>query len=292
MPMGNPSDPNNKTPTGIGSALPLTKDAAEIIRDLALAVVTPQTVSLDQFNDAAPTHHGYRLPNGELKIADVSAYMKSPRFLSGVPSFDDMESFCEYVNDFKIEGTRIFFDKNTSTFTAVFDYQTKDLPKWGRNNATLRLQFSEQWNLWLERNGRYFSQEEFGEFLQENDIDVIDPNSADLLEASMDFAANKSTTFREATRLRDGTVRFEFNEELKPTSAIVLPQTIKLSIPVFYNEQLQPVNLRLRYKIDGQRLKLAYEFIRSKRTIDEAAAVIVNQVSVTTGTTVHLGRRV
>lgn len=259
----------------------------QIIRELAEKTVAVHTVLVA---GARRSLLVYRMPDGEIETLDVEQYQPAPDAIVAAPSFDDAESFSNYVGLFKSEASRLFYDRSGSMFTAILDYHARDVPSWGRHSPTLTLQKSEQWQMWYGRNKQYSSQVSFCRFLEENQVDVINPSGASLLEMCLTFEALKTVSYREATRLKSGTTQFAYNEELK-TGTVEIPDTITIKIPVFHEEAPQEVILRLRFKIEDQRLQLAYEFIRPQRTIEEAAAKICIDIEVATGIPVLLGRR-
>jgi uncharacterized protein YfdQ (DUF2303 family) len=263
---------------------------AEIIRDLTAVAAKVNMESFSTAGGAVIVKNSGGAGTFVHQVLELEKYLAVPLRNREKVEFQDVDSFTSYLNDFKNPGSRIFFDNDTAQFAAIVDYPLPDGPAWGEHVAALNLRHSEEWNLWFGRNSKWYGQIGFGRFIEENLIDVVSPDGAKLLEMVMTFEANKSVSFREANRLKDGTVQFSYVEELK-TGTVEIPDKISIRIPIFYNQEPQLIELRFRYKIEDQKLQLCHEFVRAERIKNDAAARIVADVNSETSLPVYMGKR-
>ena len=56
------------------------------------------------------------------------------------------------------------------------------------------------------------TQVDFARFLEENMPDVVEPDSAELLEVALTFEAKKSVEFSSGVRLANGQIQFQYDE--------------------------------------------------------------------------------
>ncbi len=257
---------------------------AQVVRDLAI-----QTAEIKTLGDP---ESGILVAKVGGVLVDMSQFERRPAPLRNKEKIElqDADSFIAYLETFKRDESRIFFDNDTLAFAGVIDFPAKDSLAWGDHVAMFRPRLSEEWNLWFGRNAQYSAQVPFGRFIEENGIDVLTPDAATLLEMVMTFEATKTISFREASRLKNGQVQLTWVEDTK-TGSIDIPDSITIKIPVFYGQKPREIQLRFRYKIDDQKLALAYEFVRPVRVKNEAAAEIVQMVRAETSLPVHMGKR-
>lgn len=257
---------------------------AEVVRDLAIEAAD---IKVLEDLDA-----GIKIAKLSGHLVDLFQFEHRTEPLSNKEKIElqDADSFVAYLEKFKSADSTVFFDNDTCSFLAVLDFASPGMPSWGDHAATFKPRLSEEWKLWFARNGKFDAQVPFGRFIEENNIDVLTPSAAQLLEMVMTFEATKSISFREASRLKNGQVQLTWVEDIK-TGSIDIPDSITIKIPVFYGQRPREIQLRFRYNINEQKLQLAYEFVRPERVKNEAAAEIVQMVRAETSLPVHMGKR-
>lgn len=267
-------------------------NSAEVVRDLAIAadkpdlIEIPEAPSIRVVKEARPNDGTFAY-----RVLELEKYALSPDRIREKIDFQDATTFVDYVNAFKNASSRIFFDSDAVQFVAVLDYCGSDA-QWGEHIASLKLRNSEEWKLWFGRNGTQYGQREFGRFIEDNQIDIVSPSGTDLFEMVMTFTATKNLQFQEANKLQNGQTELVWKEDVK-TGSTTIPYKMQISIPVFFNEAPDLVDLFLRYSIDdsAKALKLGIEFCRPGRVQSEAARKIVDRVHTETQLPVHFGKR-
>lgn len=245
------------------------------VADLAQASVTkPALIELDGSSKPVLVR---QLTNGNVEFHDLEKFLTAPTAVRCAVKLLNLPSFIAYFNRFKTPGTTVFFNPEDLTFTAVFDYhEDPTTPRWGVHTATYKVEHSNEWDTWWGRHKKEFGQVGFGEFIQENLADVLEPEGAELLEMALNFEATKTSEFRSAQRLSDGTFKFTFNEDIK-TGDVSVPTSIVLRIPVFFGGSTRDITLRFKYRIVDGKLQFRYEFAHPDRIIDEEAKLIVSE---------------
>lgn len=266
---------------------------AEVVRDLAVASMEPSLIEIDN----APNIRVVKTLNAgstKYEVIDFAKHLSQPVRIKEKLDFHDATTFVDYINTFKTKHSRIFFDTDRLSFSALLDYSAPHGdPAWGDHVASLVLRHSEEWKLWFGRNGTYYGQREFGRFIEDNQDQIVTPGGTEVLGLVMAFTATKNIAFQEAHKLQNGQTELMWKEDIK-TGSVTIPYKIAIRIPVFFNEEPEDVELFLRYQIDEQQkaLKLAVEFCRQERLRQEAAQRIVAAVTAQTELPVHFGKRV
>lgn len=197
-------------------------------------------------------------------------------------------SFVDYVNRFKNANTVLFADVRNNAITAIIDYHTESATdqagvqaKLATHRATLKLPHSLEWDTWSGISGQLKSHVEFATFLEENQIDVISPIGADLLELCRDLQVLNNVNF--AGSVRDGdytSVNYAKEADAASKGGVKLPQSIILSIPVYFGETRVPITAFKRQKIDDGKLWLGWKLMRAENVRQDEFHRIVDAISV------------
>ena len=189
----------------------------------------------------------------------------------------DWESFCGYINKFKELGTAIFGVPDTKRFHAVLDYHvsTEDAgvsPDFADHHAHFQMKHSTEWNTWMEKNGKPFTQVEFAEFIEDNYRDIHRPAAAEMMQIARTLKATSEVAFNSKVNLVDGSAQFTYVENIQAQTngELEIPETFEIKIPVFYGEGKQIISARLRYRIQSQKLTFLYKLYRTSEIVEEA----------------------
>lgn len=207
----------------------------------------------------------------------------------------DAASFIRYVNDHKADRSRIYATLEPARFLCVFDdFETSAVEDevrgqadWRQFRAEFTVPASREWLTWTAANRKHMSQLAFAEFLQDQLPDVVEPSGADLLSLSLDFEASQSGQFVSSQRLQDGSHNLVWKAD-NSGGSVKLPEIIKLSFPVFENEQQRELQARLRYRVKDS-LAIWYELIRPHKVLETAFRETMARVADETGLPLLLG---
>ncbi len=203
----------------------------------------------------------------------------------------DTASFIRYVNDQKLEESRIYASLEPASFLAVLDDfgGAVQAPAWRGFRAEFKVPPSREWLLWNKANRQHFSQLAFAEFLQDNLPDVRQPAGAALLEMALNFETAQAGHFVAAQRLQDGSHNLQWRAENNYSGSVKLPEFITLGIPVFENEEPSELQARLRYRLKEGVLSIWFELVRPHKALEAAFRSAWARIAEETGVVVLLG---
>lgn len=238
---------------------------------------------------------GYVLHN----LRDLLPIKPKPQNLKQKVQINDVQSFIAYVNDFKVDDSRLFGQRASTgyggTIQAFLDYHSPRVD--GQNHCehvvTFTPALSEQWKRWSGIHNKAQSQSDLAYFLEENLLDVAEPSGATLKEIAESLEAKKTGDFKQAVRLDNGAVRFMYNETIEARAGqkgdMDIPSKIKLGIPIFENGPLYAVEANFRYRLDGGKLIFIVSLHRAEFIHDDAWKEIGTLIGEQTGKAIFNG---
>ena len=193
------------------------------------------------------------------------------------------EAFVDYIKRFWDVGTLVFADVSKTAFSAIIDYHRgADLPDWCKHRIGYACPHSKEWHIWSERSGKFHNQAQFAEFIEDNLIDIVEPNGAEMLEVAKTLDARSNVRFKSAIRLDNGETQLVYEEVIDGAAGakgqMKIPQTIKLALRVFQGEHPYAVEARFKYRIKEGALTMWYELIRPHRIVEDAFAGILARI--------------
>jgi uncharacterized protein YfdQ (DUF2303 family) len=203
----------------------------------------------------------------------------------GTVKLCDAESFIGYWSQQSGENSRIYGSLEPAQFVAVLnDYDDKQ--NWKDYRALYVLKHSREWLTWLKANKTDFNgNEAFAMWLEDNAVDIIDPDPANMMGIALNMRVSQSQGFAKAVRLQDGNVQFTYSNVVEGSAsnaagAITIPEIFKISIPVFEGLKAPHYVLeaRFRYRLHSGALTIRYELVRPHKVIEEAFADLVYQI--------------
>lgn len=182
------------------------------------------------------------------------------------------ESMIDYVKRFKNATSMLFADINNDTVVSILDYHSESAvddggikPALTTHKATLKLPKSLEWDTWNAASGVLKSHTSFATFLEENAVDIVSPPGADLLELCRDLQVIQNVKFGSTVRMGDVT-ELNYSKEADATSkgTVAVPQSIMLSIPVYFGEAPVSIMAFMRRQIEDGKLKLGIQLSRAE----------------------------
>lgn len=244
---------------------PFTKPSdVSVVADLARAAHEP--TRFDQ------NHAVMLVPDG-YKVHDLRPNLPPAPWVEQVVSFDEADSFVDYVQHFRLPQTMVFFNAASASFRAVIDYHEHANAR-GRcaHVASFKAKFSLEALAWQEHSGKLLEQEEFARFLEKNLVDIVEPAAASMLEVALNLEVKKTATFSNAIRLDNGQRAFRYDETVRGGGTragdLAIPEKFKLNIPIFEGGPAQLVDAHLRYRLTDGELRIGYELALWQRVLD------------------------
>lgn len=232
------------------------------------------------------------VPDG-YKLSILEDKLDAPQRKTGTVVLDDVESFVRYYKAHQSESSTIYGDLNPEPgFVAVFNDHANE-PGWRDFKAEYSCPLSIEWQTWMARNGKQFLQEDFARFIEDNNLDVVEPAAADMLLVSRTLEAKKNVNFASGIRLSNGEQELIYEETIQGTAAkgkLSVPETFVIGIAVFEGGARYKVTARLRYRINGGKLVMWYDILRPHKILEDAAKEVWQTIEKSTETTIYNGR--
>ena len=252
---------------------------AEVIQDMAIRALPPTFVE----QGAAPF---VILPNG-CEVANLEKCLPAPTRKKGTVALFDVDSFISMFNLHRTENSHIYANRNKCSVLAVFDDDGMTGPGWREHKAVYQCPISKEWEAWSSQSGQGQKQEEFAEFLENNLPDIYSeqkgqPSAAQLLEVATSFKINKKVNFASAKRLDNGSVSFEYVEDIQGAAGakgqIKVPEKFWIAIPIFESGAVYQIECRFKYRLKEGQLFMWYDLYRAEKVRDLAFADVLQKV--------------
>lgn len=268
---------------------------AEIVRASALPIFKQ------------PADHGTSAPllvdPRSCEVVSLEKYLPAPVRKRATVMVRDHDSFIAYVELHREAGTALFgnLDTHGANFTAVIDYHRSNggdlkagAPAWGEHRCILNLEHTPEWNAWKAADGKGMSQTEFALFLEDNRLDIVDPEAGQLIDIAKSLEATTGSKFLSAVRLENGDRKFTYESQTTARAGergdITIPEKIKLKLPVFVNGPAFPMEAFFRYRLKDGQLVLFYNLIRPHKVIEAAVHTSRDAITAATKMLIHHGK--
>jgi len=187
----------------------------------------------------------------------------------------DVDSFVRYVSDFRTETTRIFALRTADDgddalrVVAEIDWHGRDGWRPAGHRCILEMPRSEQFSDWehMCSDGR-ITQKGFADFIEQHDVDIVEPDSAKLLDVVMNFRRVSSVRYGSSIRLDNGDFSIEYSENSGVKGSVKVPSRIVIGIPIFRGDGPKwEIGISLRHRIIDGKLHFSMEMLRRSETI-------------------------
>jgi uncharacterized protein YfdQ (DUF2303 family) len=231
----------------------------------------------------------------DLDAEEYALRAERPRRKSGATVVRDVASFALFYAKHSDDNTEVYADVDTGLITAVLDADEPDAPRWADHWLQLRLTPTQQWKTWTSRDRTLMAQRDFAEHLEDNLVDIAsDPvPAAAMLEIAQSFQAKTSVAYSSGSHLASGDINLRYEETTDASGGakgnLTVPRTFAVGLAPFDDVDRYRVEARLRYRIEGGKLRLMYLLERPEDVLRSAVRSVVDQVEQQTGAKVMLG---
>ncbi|EIQ00721.1 hypothetical protein OpiT1DRAFT_05276 [Opitutaceae bacterium TAV1] len=224
------------------------------------------------------------------KIVSLEEFLKYPEHKKARIEVRDHQSFVEYVLKHAEPGTTVFSEVSETggSFTAIIDFHHGHIAhvingnaefsggaaRWGHHVCKYVCEHTPEWKRWMKFSGEPLSQLAAAQFIEDNMIDIIQPEAARMLEVVKTLEATQGVEFKSAVRLENGDRQLNYSHTTAAKAGqqgdMDIPDMFRIRIPVFQNGPGYDVDCRFRYRIKDGALIIAYEIVRPHKIIDLA----------------------
>lgn len=262
--------------------MPDLTDTQSLI-DLAGSMAEPHNLGDNLHSVVVPA-------GGTQKVLDLQPYADHPRRKTGTVKTHDANAFTTYVRKHGLAATEVWADEEHTRVVAVINAHDETdsgdeegRAGWGDHRALLAVRKTDAWNAWLAKDGKWLTQNDFAEHIEDRAIDIVKPTGADVLELAQSITATVGVTFESSKRLSNGERQLEYKETIDAKAGnrgrLDIPEVIELGLVPFQGAPAYKVKARFRYRINGGNLALAYALERPEDVIREAFADVVSLIA-------------
>lgn len=232
------------------------------------------------------------VPDG-YRVTELESTLPVPTRKRAKVSLTNAQSFIDFVNLHREASTHLYGDPDKGTFVAVFDDNSEcRLTGWREHIARFTATESVEWKTWAESNKKPMKQADFAELIEDNLVDIIEPESAHILEVSRSLQAKKAGNFSSALRLDNGDVQFTYEDKTEASAGkgqLKVPEKFVIAIPVYQGGPAYKIEARLRYRISEGALMMWYDLLRPHKSKEHALTEINEQIEIGTELQIFAG---
>lgn len=232
------------------------------------------------------------VPDG-YRVTELESTLPVPTRKRAKVSLTNAQSFIDFVNLHREASTHLYGDPDKGTFVAVFDDNSEcRLTGWREHIARFTATESIEWKTWAESNKKPMKQADFAQFIEDNLVDIIEPESAHILEVSRSLQAKKAGNFSSALRLDNGDVQFTYEDKTEASAGkgqLKVPEKFVIAIPVYQGGPAYKIEARLRYRISEGALMMWYDLLRPHKSKEHALTEINEQIEIGTELQIFAG---
>jgi uncharacterized protein YfdQ (DUF2303 family) len=234
-------------------------------------------------------------------IDEAERQSAGPRRRSGTVELGALDSLIDYVNRFKAvtENEAVAFAPiNPPGVTVIFDYHAHGggAPGWCGDRAVFKCPLSRQWQLWCKAEGIGFSQLQFGELIEANEVDLYGDDDLGLASSTKMLETARNLIIRQAGKYErkinpttgEGTL---VSVEEHGSESTKIPKAFGLAIPVFEGSDVKyPVECRLRFSmIEGKVPQFSFVMQNRQDVFDKALTELRAAIAEKCGIPVFVG---
>lgn len=212
----------------------------------------------------------------DCQVRDIARYADKPYRGAGMVELLMLPTFVDYVLSRNVAGL-VFVDKSKAE--AIFNPDS-----WGDDVARFEFFHTPEWSEWARKDRSWMSQEEFCDFLEEQEAVIQEPCGVELLDLVANFRQKSSVEFSRSYRGADGQTCVSYQEQKTGANRdMALPKEFVLHLPVLRGAEAMTtyeVKARLKVRIDKEEksLKLRYELIRPDVPQDNAVKDVADHL--------------
>lgn len=228
----------------------------------------------------------------QVRELNEHAHRQYPFRTSGARQVSELTSLLDELTRRPLTAgaSTLWGDYNSGRITAIYNDDTDELPGWRDDLLHMQLVADPDWAAWAQISGKWFSQEDFGDVVEELLHTVIDPDQADLLEIINSIRATRSAEFESRIDRSTSSQHLTFSEEVrasaggKSTGTLEVPKTVTLRLrPWEGHVETYDIEAWFRLNVNGGHLALMIKLKPTQQILRQAWADLVTKIVAHTG---------
>lgn len=271
---------------------PIKQESENIAATIAREVRKP--FELSPLENAIPD--GWKIESSE-KLQPVPARKKA------TVSLNNDEGFIDYMKRHgSLASATIWceadYPEGVVNYTGIVNdhAQEEDGQQWRDHIARLTPAKSVEWQRWVERDRKSFSQLDFAAFVEDNLGDIASlegfPSGSAMLQMATNLEISQDSMIKSAIKLQSGGVRMEYVEDsnAETVKSMEVFSKFALGLPVFWGGAAYMIEARLKYRLAAGKLTFFYELYRPDKVLEDAAKTVTSNIQEKTGFPIFHGR--
>lgn len=265
---------------------------AAVVRDVTLqaAEVRPVAVKDEHDEPVEQRIYGWSAAHGLQLIdtIDLERRRTFPEHKRGTVKVTTPDALSIYgVRHLNEGGSTLWMDPATGKITVVFNDHdaASSIAGWADHRAELQLVQSPEWKAWAGIHESWLSQADLAAFLDDHQLDVIDPDGSALMDITRTFHATEGATFKSARNDGSGEQTLVYEQQVDGRAGrdgtAQIPTDLTLRLRPWLGVDPVDVAAKFRFRINGGSLVLGIRLIRAEehsRVAVEQAAKDVSSV--------------
>lgn len=209
---------------------------------------------------------------------------EKPRRRQGTATHRELASFIAHVNRFKSEHSTIWANIDRMRVTAVLNYHPADDVAWCDHRSTYQCPRSEPWKVWSKKEGTWFRQASFADWVEERFDDITSgtkeegfPAPLDLLAMARNLQIFTQGTFKRKIDQTTGERELVCTQEHSENSTKI-PQAFLLQLPVFEAGTVYRIEARIRFRLRDGVAEFSYRLHRRTEIERDAFGDVRDQI--------------
>lgn len=203
----------------------------------------------------------------QFDLSHLEARPKRAKIHASIISITQLHA---YILANKGERPVVFADRNVRKFDAFMNWH-KDgsTPSWLDHTACHQMELSKQANIWIAAQKTNFTQDLFGDFLEDNDADL---QTQEMHNVAANFQAIRTETFRSSRRKDNGD--FEMTHSATTANGgdkiITVPPEFQIAIPLFSGDKEKTLlRCLLRHRVADGAVRFTFKIHQLDRLLDQ-----------------------
>ena len=229
------------------------------------------------------------------RLEDVEASLPAPLRIKRRITHSSFESFLKYLKEWEEEDIRVFIGEDC--VVALIDSQIPGEPKWEEHKSFFPLAPTHAYKTWSAAvtpdGSKSIDQGTLALLFDRRAQDILMPNASTMMEIATTLEANPKVSWKSAVRLNNGDRQFIFEQTTDARAGtkgdIIIPETFKISIPLYEGCGGVVLDVKLRYRLDGGKILFTLEWADLEEAKKQTASDMAEIIVATTGEDPYLG---
>lgn len=210
----------------------------------------------------------------------LERFMENPDSVRASVAVHSLRHLVDYTKRHALPSATVFACRDSRMVVAMMEYHApsedpieKPMASWLAHKATHQMNLSKELKAWMGASGLTFAQDNFADFLEEREADLLPPESGrpDMHSVASNFRAVKVETFASARRKENGDFDLSYKHETKGDQSIAVPEEFYIAVPLFDRaEELSRLTVRLRHRVVKEKgVVFSFALKQLERVIDQ-----------------------